>query len=463
VTTPTTTTSPTTPTPIDAWNGLLRPDVELSAEYWQELSARMRGAKLTFGERFLCPFLRPFFLSDADEHRVRHVAEAMAVIGEKVVQAALAKPELLRDLRLTPDEERLARIAPGYKTASTASRLDAFLLPGSLKFAEYNAESPAGLGYSETMAEIFDTLEITARFRETWNARYFKLADAMLDALLASYREWGGRADPPVILITDWREVPTWSEFQILRERFGRRGVKAIVADPRDLTFENGKLIAEGQAIDLVYRRVLIADIIAREAECRTLLDAYEQRAVCMANTLQCKIPHKKAFFAVLTDDTHAQRLFTTSERALIAQHVPWTRVLAEGRTARGGEEIDLLPHVRAWREDLVIKPNDEYGGSGVVLGWEADARKWDDAIENAIGGNDGAWIVQARIPVRREVFPTVTAPGQVEMRDMLVDFAPYLFRGKLAGFLTRLSATGLANVTSGGGQVPAFVVSRKP
>jgi hypothetical protein len=45
-------------------------------------------------------------------------------------------------------------------------------------------------------------------------------------------------------------------------------------------------------------------------------------------------------------------------------------------------------------------------------------------------------------------------------MREMLVDLAPYLFRGKLAGFLTRLSSTGLANVTSGGGQVPAFVVS---
>ena len=44
-------------------------------------------------------------------------------------------------------------------------------------------------------------------------------------------------------------------------------------------------------------------------------------------------------------------------------------------------------------------------------------------------------------------------------MRDMLVDFAPYFFRGKMAGFLTRLSSTGLANVTSGGGQVPGFVV----
>ena len=62
---------------------------------------------------------------------------------------------------------------------------------------------------------------------------------------------------------------------------------------------------------------------------------------------------------------------------------------------------------------------------------------------------------------VRREIFP-MCIDGRVEMRDMLVDFAPYLFRGRLAGFLTRLSATGLANVTSGGGQVPAFRVEER-
>jgi hypothetical protein len=67
---------------------------------------------------------------------------------------------------------------------------------------------------------------------------------------------------------------------------------------------------------------------------------------------------------------------------------------------------------------------------------------------------------VQERIPIRREVFPWITPADGVEFKDMLVDFAPYLFRGKLSGFLTRLSATGLANVTSGGGQVPAFRVT---
>jgi hypothetical protein len=65
---------------------------------------------------------------------------------------------------------------------------------------------------------------------------------------------------------------------------------------------------------------------------------------------------------------------------------------------------------------------------------------------------------VQERIKIRREVFPMQT-PNGIEMRDMLVDFAPYIFRGKMAGCLTRLSSTGLANVTSGGGQVPSFVV----
>ena len=109
-----------------------------------------------------------------------------------------------------------------------------------------------------------------------------------------------------------------------------------------------------------------------------------------------------------------------------------------------------------------MLKPNDEYGGTGVVLGWEASAGEWTAAINRALADPPGTWVVQARIPVRREVFPQFDASGEVTMRDMLVDFAPYLFRGRMTGYLTRLSATGLANVTSGGGQVPAFVVGER-
>jgi len=79
--------------------------------------------------------------------------------------------------------------------------------------------------------------------------------------------------------------------------------------------------------------------------------------------------------------------------------------------------------------------------------------------LQEALCAAPGTWIVQDKIRVRREVFPWFQGGGDAVMTDMLVDMAPYIFRGKVAGFLTRLSATGLANVTSGGGQVPSFRV----
>jgi hypothetical protein len=443
--------------PIDSWHGALRPE-ELTASAFAGLSARMRAERLTFGDRVHCPFMRPLFLTDDDERRVREFAETLAVLGERVVAAAMAEPALLDELGIRPDERRLIDFEPGYRRASTSSRVDTFLLPDSLQAAEYNAESPAGFGYTERLAALFSQLPVMERFRASFDVEAYALSEPMLEALMASYRDWGGTAQPPTIGIVDWRDVPTWSEFEILQERFTSLGVPTIVCTPEDLEFDGRALRGLGQTIDLLYRRVLINDITSRPAECEALVRACEAKAVCMANSFRCKIPHKKAFFAVLTDPRHAG-LFNAREHDAIARHVPWTRVVREGRTSKGAESFDLVPWVRRHREGLVLKPNDEYGGAGVTLGWETAEAAWDAALQDALAAPDGTWIVQEKIAVRREVFPWFQGGGDAVMKDMLVDMAPYLFRGRLSGFLTRLRATGLANVTSGGGQVPAFRV----
>jgi uncharacterized circularly permuted ATP-grasp superfamily protein len=456
------------------WNALLA-GVDAPA-MCARLSVAMRDRRLRFGDRVICPFLRPFFLDAADEARVGGVAEMLWRLGERVAAEALRTPQMLTDLALSEGEIRLAQIDSGYATTSTAARADAFILPDSLQFAEYNAESPAGPGYSQLLAELFDAEPVMAGFREQFDARFARPVEALLEALLASYREWGGTASPPRVAIVDWREVPTFSEFEILRDAFIALGVPTVICDPRDLEFAAGPrfsagtgrgLYARGERIDLVYRRVLINDILARETECRALLDGYRSRTVCVANSLRCKIPHKKAFFAVLTGERYA-RLFSAEEREMIRRHVPWTTMVEDRRVSVDGQSVDLVAHLRANRERFVIKPNDEYGGTGVTLGWETSEADWDAAIARAIAERERGWVAQQRIAVRREVFPvcesgsaTASAEG-VSPRDMLVDFAPYIFGGKLAGYLTRLSATGLANVTSGGGQVPAFVVSQK-
>jgi hypothetical protein len=482
------------PDPASYWHDLLRPALQNSPGFPAKFLDTLRTAKLTFGDRVHCPFLSPFFLSPEDEQRVRVVAETIADLGERVVAAALADANLFAQLHLRPAEERLARLpVTGSGRASTASRLDAFLLPDSLKCAEYNGESPAGAGYSETLADIFRQLPIFAEFSKQWDIHTYPLSARLLDALVAAYVDFGGDSKRPQMAIVDWREVPTWSEFEILKTRFEKMRVPVVLADPRDLVWDGKKLAAHGKEIDLVYRRILINDIVARPKECEALVKAYESGTVCVANDFRCKIPHVKAFFAVLTDDKNAA-LFSDTERAIIRNHIPWTRVVADTRTTHEGKSIDLLSHIRKGRENLVLKPSDEYGGTGVTLGWESDEKKWETTIEKAVaaekaGAECGCWITQERIPIRREFFPYIsnssghdfsraaesknsralalkgTAPSTarsaliVEDKDMLVDFAPYLFQGKLCGFLTRLSATGLANVTSGGGQVPAFRV----
>ena len=207
-----------------------------------------------------------------------------------------------------------------------------------------------------------------------------------------------------------------------------------------------------------MYRRVLLNDIVARPEDCAALVRADEARAVCVANTFRCKLPHKKAFFAVLTDPDHAA-LFSEAERADGPAHVPWTGSLPTS-DERAGARAPLLKRPGASATSSCSSPTTNTAARECSSGGKPSEAEWDDALQTALRDPHGSWIVQERIPVRREVFPEFDAHGAVTMRDMLVDLAPYLFRGRIGGYLTRLSATGLANVTSGGGQVPPFVIS---
>ena len=100
------------------------------------------------------------------------------------------------------------------------------------------------------------------------------------------------------------------------------------------------------------------------------------------------------------------------------------------------------------------MKPNDEYGGKGVFIGWETSEADWEAALATALASS---YVVQEKVELARESFPELTDDG-IRFRDLVVDLDPFVFQGEVEGFLTRLSGTSLANVTSGGGQVPAFL-----
>jgi hypothetical protein len=101
------------------------------------------------------------------------------------------------------------------------------------------------------------------------------------------------------------------------------------------------------------------------------------------------------------------------------------------------------------------LKPNDEYGGKGVILGWTVDAHEWEQAFLAAL---TSSYVVQERVEVPREPFPVLLE--NVHFLDLAADLDPYLFWGKVQGSLCRLSSSALLNVTAGAGSVvPTYIV----
>jgi hypothetical protein len=258
----------------------------------------------------------------------------------------------------------------------------------------------------------------------------------------------------PNIAILDWENLPTSNEFILLRNHFTAHGVPTIICSPDDLEYRSGELRCGIFRVDLVYKRIIIHEFLARYDDTHPLTRAYVNHDVCLVNPFRCKIMHKKAVFEMLTDDEH-QNWFTHSEKKAFRHSVPWTRRLADRKTTRKGRPIDLLEFVRRNRSLFVLKPNDDYGGHGVYLGSRLDEREWENAIATALSED---YVVQEAIDLHTEEFP-IFSDRDWKLQPMFVDTNPFLFRGNVCGAMVRLSSSPIVNVTSGGGETGFFVI----
>src|SRR3954468_1803858 len=369
---------------IDEYHDLL--DDELAGESQHRLDDQLRRRGLFFGDRALCTVLRPRLLSAVQYRFLQRRAALVLKAFDTAYRAAVADERLLAQFKLAEWECALIRHDPGFRDPSPVSRLVASFVgeSGVLRFTEYNAETPAGGAYNDVLTEAFYGLPIVREFLKHWDLRPLPARHNVLHALLDAYQQWSGTSALPRIAIIDWAEVPTRNEFVLFQDYFERQGIECVIADPREMEFVNGRLMAGGGLVDLIYKRVLITELVEREGLDHAVIRAVRDNAVCMVNPLRCKILHKKASLAVLSDERNSS-LFSPEEREAIEQHIPWTRVVEERTTVHNGQPVDLLPYIAKYRENLVLKANDEYGGKGVYLGWETSPEEWEATIQQAL------------------------------------------------------------------------------
>ncbi|MFN2137705.1 MAG: hypothetical protein ACK2UK_17215 [Candidatus Promineifilaceae bacterium] len=430
---------------------------EMAAESQGQLDDQLQRRGLYFGDRPLCTVLRPRFLSLDQYTFLRRAIRPLLSAFNKVSYLAVEDADFRQQFRLSDWEEVLIQIDPGYTSHTPLSRLDAFYLheSGDLRFTEYNAEVPAASAYNDTLTKVFLGLPVMGQFLHHYVVNPIMTRHDVLHVLLQAYKEWGGTGRPNIAIL-DWREVPTYSEFELFIRFFEGQGYACQIVDPRDVEYKNGRLSAGDFPIHLIYKRVLITELVERGGLDHPVIQAVRDGNVCMVNPFQCKILYKKSSLAVLSDERNSE-LFTKDEMKAIRSHIPWTRNVEERKTSYNDLPVDLIPFILKYQERFVLKPNDDYGGHGIVLGWQTNSSGWEQAVTQAL---ESPYVVQERIPIPEEPYPSMV-DGQLQIFDRMFDTAPFIFYGDYVdGCLTRLSNDPLLNVSAGGGSsVPTFLV----
>ena len=382
-----------------------------------------------FGDGLL-PTCADAFVAPADK-LARWSSQAERLVGtmEQLATELVDDAPFCDSLGLDPEALALLRTDHGYSRTCVLCRPDGIPIGNDVKLVELNSDSPAMMMFLDIVAKCLLELPVFEQLRG--NVQLPRAADHLLDALLECHREHPCyRGVAPRIAIADWEGQKTRFEHKRLAEHFRAHGNETVVCDPRALELVDGELRFEGQRIDLIYRRALSAEILEHRHEVAPLLRAYRDGLVCMVNPLRSYLVGTKSVLS------RPEVLATTD--------VPRTLVL-NSELAR---EMVISSQSR-W----ALKRSQGHGGDGVVLPEPENEAAWAAAIR---ASRHEVWIAQEYLQVPR-VTLRVVEHGAVREVDKFFNWNPFIFGGRYAGSIVRVSDSPLINITLGGGLLPTF------
>jgi uncharacterized circularly permuted ATP-grasp superfamily protein len=257
--------------------------------------------------------------------------------------------------------------------------------------------------------------------------------------------------DPTVVVLTPGIYNSAYFEHSFLAHRMG-----VPLVEGRDLFVGADscvyvRTVGGPQQVDVIYRRVddmfLDPDEMQPDSALgvRGLMRAWRAGNVAIANAPGAGVADDKVVYAWVPD---LIRYYLDDEPIL--PNVPTYRCLYED------ERRHVLDHLR----ELVIKPANESGGYGLVIG---DCATEEDlaGVARAIEADPRRWVAQPILAL--STAPTLTGDG-VEARH--VDLRPFILTGRTSyvtrGGLTRVAlrkGSLVVNSSQGGGSKDTWVV----
>lgn len=264
---------------------------------------------------------------------------------------------------------------------------------------------------------------------------------AILGVFLREWADTGRAGRPAVIAIVD--ESPEtqylYPEFLLYRHLFERAGMSALIADPKALHWQGGRLWHGDLPIDFVYNR--LTDFRLAAPAHAALHAAWAADAIVLSPH-----PHAHALYAnkrnlALLSDPACLRgagLPDTLAQALLAS-VPPTEIVSLARAEA----------LWAARKRLFFKPLEGFGSRAAYRGDKLTRRVWEEILQ-------GAYVAQTLAPPSERLVP---AGG--ESACLKLDIRAYAYAGEILLLAARLYAGQTTNFrTPGGGFAPVWVLS---
>jgi carboxypeptidase Taq len=338
----------------------------------------------------------------------------------------------------------------------------------SLKFMEPNLSGVGGihlgpLAESLVMRDVVPTLQSYDPLLAIDAPRDQR--DLFLQVLLDHARTISSRGRNLALVEPKYVAEGPDEQSQLVEYYRAQRGIELVHADPRELRLVGNDVYYENVRIDVAYRDYELRDLLALEQEHGRRLDAI--RALFLQNRMVSAIGgdlDHKSCWEVLTSEELASRYFSIAERQLFRRHVLWTRIVSERRTDTPDGPMDLPEYVREYRDELVLKPNRGYGGSGVQLGAALSQSEWDALLATALAAQHDPhrqWVVQAAATLPVHLFPVLDEQGRTHEEPFyaVMGFAP---TDHGIGIIARVSQKQVVNVAQRGG-LAAVLVGYRP
>lgn len=390
-----------------------------------------------------------FFSSD-NIREFEEISRIMMSITRKLTDLYLRDKTYRKLFRFDKRTEDLILHDPLYDIPAPMARFDIFYnRPYDFKFCEFNTDGSSAMNEDKILGQLLLETKAFKEMEKSYNISMFELFDSWVEKSLEIYKEVRGESRKVNVAIVDFVDKGTSKEFEKFKEVYEKHGVNCIIADPRKLVFRDGSLYFDDYKIDLVYRRMVMRDLLEEYDNIGDFLKGYFADAFVMVGSFRSQLVHSKLIFKILRDRM-TKEILSDEENAFIERHIPKTEMF------ENESDFTLL---KENKDKFILKPNEGYASLGVYAGRAYSKEKWKKILKETYRKS---YIYQEYVDMEKTEFVVFDEDGKKSIQKFSSVIGLFIYKEAFQGIYTRIGNKEIISGSSTYYTAPNFLLEKK-